>query len=103
MAGVVVEWGNTGAINSGLGTSYSLVTPTLYIGKGFGELPDSLSWARPFAVTGQVGYEIPTSKFDFTQGAFIPEQAVYGASLQYSLPYLNPKSLIFSFQSFSII
>ena len=89
MAGVVVEWGNTGAINSGLGTSYSLVTPTLYIGKGFGELPDSLSWARPFAVTGQVGYEIPTSKFDFTQGAFIPEQAVYGASLQYSLPYLK--------------
>jgi hypothetical protein len=66
-----------------------LVTPTLYIGKGFGELPDSLSWARPFAVTGQVGYEIPTSKFDFTQSAFIPQQAVYGASLQYSLPYLK--------------
>ena len=89
MAGLIVEWGNTGAINSGLGTSYSLLTPTLYFGKGFGELPDTLSWARPFAVTGQVGYEIPTSSFDFTQNAFIPQQAVYGASLQYSLPYLK--------------
>jgi hypothetical protein len=89
LAGVIVDWGNTGATNSGLGTSYSLVTPTLYFGKGFGELPDSLSWARPFAVTGQVGYQIPTSSFDFTQNAFIPQQAVYGASLQYSLPYLK--------------
>ncbi len=89
LAGVIVDWGNTGATNSGLGTAYSLVTPTLYVGKGFGELPDALSWARPFAVTGQVGYQIPTSSFDFTQSAFIPQQAVYGASLQYSLPYLK--------------
>jgi hypothetical protein len=89
MAGVVVDWGSTGATNSGLGTSYSLVTPTLYFGKGFGELPDPLSWARPFAVTGQVGYEIPTNSVDVAQAAFIPQQAVYGASLQYSLPYLK--------------
>src|SRR6202521_1769664 len=34
LAGVIVDWGNTGATNSGLGTSYSLVTPTLYFGKG---------------------------------------------------------------------
>jgi hypothetical protein len=89
LAGVIVDWGNTGAVNSGLGTSYSLVTPTLYFGKGFGDLPDTLSWVRPFALTGQVGYQMPTSSFDFTQAAFIPQQAVYGASLQYSLPYLK--------------
>ena len=68
MAGLIVDWGNTGATNSGLDTSYSLMTPTLYFGKGFGELPDTLSWARPFAMTGQVGYEIPTqfaTTFDF--------------------------------------
>src|ERR1700733_4984268 len=88
-AGLIVEWGNTGAVNSGLGTSYSLVTPTLFFGKGFGELPESLSWARPLALTGQVGYQMPTSSFDFTQAAFIPQQAVYGASLQYSMPYLK--------------
>ena len=89
LAGVIVDWGNTGATNSGLGTSYSLVTPTFYFGKGFGELPETLSWARPFAVTGQVGYQIPTSNFDFTQSVFIPQQLVYGASLQYSMPYLK--------------
>jgi hypothetical protein len=89
MAGVVVDWGNTGANNSGLGTSYSTLTPTFYIGKGFGELPESVSWARPFAVTGQIGYQVPTSSFDFSQSVFIPQQLVYGASLQYSFPYLN--------------
>ena len=40
-------------------------------------------------MTGQVGYQIPTSNFDFTQSVFIPQQLVYGASLQYSLPYLK--------------
>ena len=89
LAGVIVDWGNTGANNSGLGTPYSLVTPTFYFGKGFGELPDTLSWARPFAVTGQVGYQVPTSSFDFSANVFIPQQLVYGASLQYSLPYLK--------------
>jgi hypothetical protein len=89
LAGVIVDWGNTGANISGLGTSYSLVTPTFYFGKGFGELPESISWARPFAVTGQVGYQIPTSSFDFSQNLFIPQQLVYGVSLQYSLPYLK--------------
>jgi hypothetical protein len=54
------NWGNTGVNNSGLGTSYSLVTPTLYIGKGFGEFPETVSWAPPFAVTGQIGYQVPT-------------------------------------------
>jgi hypothetical protein len=89
LAGVIVDWGNTGATNSGLGTSYSLVTPTFYFGKGLGDLPDTLSWVRPFAVTGQVGYQIPTSNFDFTQSVFVPQQLVYGASLQYSMPYLK--------------
>ena len=41
LAGVIVDWGNTGATGSGLGTTYSMVTPTLYFGKGFGELPET--------------------------------------------------------------
>ena len=40
-------------------------------------------------MTGQVGYQIPTSSFDFSQNVFIPQQLVYGGSLQYSLPYLK--------------
>jgi hypothetical protein len=89
LSGVVVDWGRTGSTGSGLATDYSLVTPTLYVGKGFGDLPSDFGWFRAFAVTGQVGYQIPTNSFDFTQNAFIPQQLVYGASLQYSMPYLK--------------
>ncbi len=89
LAGLVVDWGRTGSTGSGLATTYSQVTPTVYFGKGFGDLPDSVSWMRPLAVTGQAGYQIPTNSFDFTQNVFIPQQLVYGASLQYSLPYLK--------------
>ena len=66
-----------------------LLIPTYYFGQGFGQLPDDLSWARPFAVTGQVGYQIPTSSYDVAQGFYIPQVLVYGASLQYSMPYLK--------------
>jgi len=89
LTGLIVDWGNTGSTASGLATKFSTVTPTVYFGKGFGDLPDSVSWIRPFAVTGQVGYQIPTDSFDFTQNVFNPQQLVYGASLQYSLPYLK--------------
>jgi hypothetical protein len=89
LAGLIVDWGRTGSTGSGFATDYSLVTPTLYFGKGFGDLPSSFGGFRAFAVTGQVGYQIPTTSFDFTQNAFIPQQLVYGASLQYSMPYLK--------------
>jgi hypothetical protein len=89
LSGLVVDWGHTGSTGSGLADTFSQVTPTLYFGKGFGDLPDSFSWIRAFAVTGQVGYQIPTNSFDFTQNVFIPQQLVYGASLQYSMPYLK--------------
>jgi hypothetical protein len=89
LSGLIVDWGRTGSTGSGFATDYSLVTPTLYFGKGFGDLPSDFGWFRAFAVTGQVGYQIPTSSFDFTQNAFIPQQLVYGASLQYSMPYLK--------------
>ena len=89
LLGLIVDWGNTGATNSGLGTAYSLLTPTYYFGKGFGDLPDSAGWFRAFAVTGQIGYQIPTESYDLTQNVFIPQVLSYGASLQYSMPYLK--------------
>ena len=33
--------------------------PGIFVGKGFGDLPESLSWLRPFAVTGAVTLEHP--------------------------------------------
>jgi hypothetical protein len=89
LLGLIVDWGGTGAVNSGLGTPYSLLTPTYYFGKGFGDLPESVGWLRAFAVTGQIGYQIPTESYDITQSTFAPQSVTYGASLQYSMPYLK--------------
>src|SRR5262249_33245392 len=58
--GLSVEWGGSGA--SGVGADkFTTYTPTFYFGKGFGDLPDTVWWARPFALTGTVGYSIPGS------------------------------------------
>src|SRR5215831_12951048 len=35
------------------------IQPGIFVGKGFGDLPASLSWLRPFAITGAVVDEIP--------------------------------------------
>jgi len=53
-----VEWGGTGAQSIGA-ERFNTYTPTLFFGKGFGDLPEAAGWMRAFAVTGQVGYAIP--------------------------------------------
>jgi hypothetical protein len=88
LMGVVVEWGGTGA--AGVGASpWSVITPTMNIGKGFGDLPDEFGFIRAFAVTAQAGYQIPTTSFDLNAGVPIPQNLVYGGSLQFSFPYLK--------------
>jgi hypothetical protein len=89
LLGLIVDWGGTGNTSAGIGTPYSLVTPTYYFGQGFGGLPDDIGWARPLAVTGQIGYQIPSTSFIVSQNVFVPQVLVYGASLQYSMPYLK--------------
>jgi hypothetical protein len=88
LLGLIVDWGGTGATNAGIGTSYSELTPTFYFGKVLGDLPDTIAIVRPFAVTGQIGYQMPSRSFDFTQNVAIPQNLVYGGSLQYG-PYLK--------------
>jgi hypothetical protein len=99
-AGLSVEWGGTGSANVGA-ESFNVYTPTLYFGKGLGDLPDTLSWIRPVAITGQVGYAIPgrsstsTSDIDPDTGLqtidteFNPRVLNWGATIQYSMPYLK--------------
>src|SRR5262249_27764226 len=36
-----------------------LIAPGIFFGKGFGDLPDSLAWLRPFGVTGAVSVAHP--------------------------------------------
>jgi hypothetical protein len=89
LLGLIVEWGGTGAIQSGIADPWSTLTPTFYFGKGFGDLPDSFGWLRAFAITGQIGYQFPTRSFDVVQNAFIPQVLAWSGSVQYSMPYLK--------------
>jgi hypothetical protein len=47
-------------------------------------------------VTGQIGYQIPTASYDVAAATYNPQVLAWGASLQYSMPYL--KSEIQDFQ-----
>jgi hypothetical protein len=94
--GLNIEWGKTGSQDVGA-DPFTTYTPTFYFGKGFGDLPAGLNWARPFALTGQIGYAIPSSNTTVSVDSgsgdidteFNPRVLVWGASLQYSLPYLK--------------
>ena len=67
-------------------TPWSTITPTFYFGKGFGDLPDSAGFLRAFAVTGEVGYQFPTTSFDLVSGNFVAQNLLWSGSLQFSLP-----------------
>jgi hypothetical protein len=66
--GVGMEIGGTGARGVGA-SSFSTVSPTLYFGKGFGDLPESLKFLRPFAITGVIGPSFPTQSNNVTFNA----------------------------------
>jgi hypothetical protein len=76
------EWeiGGTGSKSVGA-DSASTFTPTIYFGKGFGDLPTCVKYARPFAITGTLGEAMPNSAD--------PDALEWGFALQYSLLYLQ--------------
>ena len=94
-AGLDMDIGGSGA--KGVGAeSFSTFTPGLFFGKGFGDLPDSMQYLRPFAVTGQLGVSIPSrssSTFVNDEGDTDVEQdpnfLQWGFAFQYSLIYLQ--------------
>ena len=49
-----------GSGSSNIANSFSTLTPTVFIGKGFGDLPDSMAWLRPVIVTANFGVALPT-------------------------------------------
>jgi hypothetical protein len=84
--GIIHEFGGTGSSilrQTGLIDAAGTTIPTFYVGKGFGDLPDSVPYLKPFAVTGELGYQISDN------GSINPNQWDYAASLQYSIPYLQ--------------
>jgi hypothetical protein len=56
-----IDWDIGGSGSKRVGAeSFSTVTPALFFGKGFGDLPDDMKFLRPLAVTGQIGVGVPT-------------------------------------------
>ena len=85
--GLSVEWGGTGSSTVGA-DPFNTYTPTLYFGKGLGDLPDTLSWIRPVAITGQVGYAIPERNFTTTFG-IDPDSGALTADTEFHPRVLN--------------
>lgn len=82
-----IDLGGTGSKLIGA-ESYSTYTPTLYYGKGFGDLPNGLKYLKPFAVTGTLGYAIPGEAGN-ADGSLNPDSLEWGFALEYSIPYLQ--------------
>jgi hypothetical protein len=92
-----VDWDIGGSGSKRVGAeSLSNVTPALFFGKGFGDLPDSAMYLRPLALTGSVGIGIPTrassSSLNDDGDVVIerhPHMLNLGFAIEYSLPYLQ--------------
>jgi hypothetical protein len=97
--GVQREFGRTGRVSNGA-DEFGGTAPTLYFGKGFGDLPVDV--LRPFAVTGELSYtwadralKLNTVTDPVTGNTSVQSNNgnsnawFGGVSLQYSIPYLQ--------------
>jgi hypothetical protein len=85
--GFDVSWAGTGTgilAGSGGQNTYS---PLVDAGLGFGTLPQSLKYLRPFAITAEFSTTSPGQ--DWTAGVPNVSTFNWGFTLQYSLPYFN--------------
>jgi hypothetical protein len=77
-----LEWeiGATGS--KAVAERHSTYTPTIKFGKGFGDLPDTLKYLRPLAITGTAGYSVPGTHEE-------PKTIEWGGAIEYSFLYLQ--------------
>lgn len=78
--GALWQIGGSGSSEVGA-DSANVFTPTIYYGKAFADLPDSLNYAKPLAVTGTLGEDLPTSAE--------PDNLQWSFAVEYSLLYLQ--------------
>jgi hypothetical protein len=83
--GTDFDIGGTGAHQ--VADSFTTISPALFFGKGMGDLPQSMNFLRPFAITGVVGPSFPTEST--SGGERIPTTLTWAFSLQYSFMYLQ--------------
>jgi hypothetical protein len=97
IASAGIDWDIGGSGSKRVGAeSFSTITPAVFFGKGFGDLPADMKWLRPMAITGLLGVGIPTrsSTTTFTDEGDVeierhPHTLEWGFSIQYSVPYLQ--------------
>ena len=93
--GTDFDIGGTGAHQ--IADSFTTISPALFFGKGFGDLPASMGFFRPFAITGVIGPSFPTRSGNVSLDPDTGETVVernpttlnWAFSLQYSLMYLQ--------------
>jgi hypothetical protein len=76
-----LDWEIGGTGSKAVADSRSTYTPVIKFGKGFGDLPDSLWYLKPLAVTGTLGYAIPDSANS--------KSIEWAGAVEYSLLYLQ--------------
>jgi len=60
---VGVAWGIGHSGSEAVGADEpNTIQPGVFFGKGFGDLPDGLSYLRPFAVTGAIVSQTPSAR-----------------------------------------
>jgi hypothetical protein len=87
LIGLNVTWAHTGRVAALGEPDFTTLSPTFNFGKGFGDLPRSLPYLRPFAITGNLGFDFPTKTE--SAGTPNPDNFNYGFAFEYSLPYLQ--------------
>ncbi len=86
LIGLQETWAHTGSKALGQ-PDFTTLSPTFDFGKGFGDLPQSMRWLRPFAITGNLGFDLPTK----SSSGDTPNPNVFnfGVAIEYSLQYLQ--------------
>ena len=98
--GLDAELGGTGSRNVGA-ESFSTLSPRFFFGKGFGDLPESVRFLKPIAITGVGGPNFPTRNSNVTTTVDPvtgdinqdiqrnPTTLNWGITFQYNLQYLQ--------------
>jgi hypothetical protein len=84
---LTATWAHTGRVQALGAPDFTTLSPSFDFGKGLGDLPRSLTYLRPLAITGNLGFGFPTK----VESAGVPNPTTYnyGFAFEYSFPYLE--------------
>ena len=87
--GLAIEAGGVGSKR--VADRVTTISPALFFGKGFGDLPDSLTYLKPFSMTGSFAVNNPANRRTGSgdDKKHNPTTLDYGLAVIYSVPYLQ--------------